>query len=56
MNENYADISKKKIKLTSDFHQLSPQANEVMIKRVAERAMNCGPSLQRKSWAELCVC
>lgn len=56
MNENCADNSKNKMKLTSGLHQLSSQANEVMIKSMGERAMNCGPFLQMRSWAGLCVC
>lgn len=36
-NENRADISKNKIKLTSGLHQLCPQASEVMIKSIKER-------------------
>lgn len=55
MNENCADIAKDKINLTSGLHQLSPQANELMIKCVGERAVNRGPFLQMKSWTGLCA-
>ena len=50
-NENGADISKSKMKLTSGPQQLSSQANEEMIKNTGESSEMCSfPSDEKLGW------